>query len=98
MKTAFMLGYLPSLWAFSFGIANVDENLSLLVIFYTWMLISWCYFIHSFIRVVFVKKNGGNLIRYKLNTCFLFGIVLGAGINETLRAASAIFTVMYVAI
>jgi hypothetical protein len=98
MKTAFMLGFLPSLWAFSFGIANVGENLSLLVIFYTWTMISWSYFLHSLIRVVFVKKNGGNLIRYKLKNWFLFGIVLGAGINETLRAASAIFTVMYVAI
>ncbi|MFP3342728.1 hypothetical protein R0J87_09470 [Halomonas sp. SIMBA_159] len=98
MKTPFMLGFFPSLWVFSFGMGNVDENLPLIIIFYTWTMMSLVYFFYSIFRSWSFKNDNGRIIRYQINTWFLFGIILAAGLNEALRAAFAILTVMYVAL
>lgn len=98
MKFTFLLGFIPGLWAFGIAQNNIDANLSLMIIYFTWLLISLLYLINSLFRAERVSRAGGSCLRYKMNAWFLVGAIFGAGLNSVIKVSSAVLILMYMSI
>ncbi|MGY2462197.1 hypothetical protein [Vreelandella sulfidaeris] len=90
MFPLFALSFVYGLFAFNHINVDNPNDVSLAVIYYTFITLSLPYFIWS----VFRKHPGGMPLRYRMNTVCLLGAMLAISFPVIIKTTSAMLSVM----